>query len=191
MAALVRLEQITLLATALAAVSSFAPVTAHSKSFVAPSPSPAMLRQRKMFTVLSACMKTSKSAPSAVISALPARPLAIMLTMSLVEVSPSTLTMLKVFLMSPLRAFCSMAGEIAASVVRKTSMVAMSGCIMPLPLAMPPKRQVLPPRLNSTAISFFFVSVVMMASQASSLPFSESDKTKGSMPAAMGAMSSG
>ena len=127
MAAFSRLEQITLLATVLAVATSAAPVTLHSSSLVAPSPSPAMQRHRWTVTVFSAFMKMAKSSFSWVISWLPAMPLASTVTMSLVEVSPSTLTILKVSAMSLLSAFCSRAGEMAASVVMKTSMVAMLG----------------------------------------------------------------
>ena len=105
MAALSRLEQITLLATVRAVERSFAPSTRHSSSLVAPSPSPAMQRHSCTVTVLSAVMKAVKSAPSELISALPAMPLARMVTMSLVEVSPSMLTMLKLPATSPDRAF--------------------------------------------------------------------------------------
>ena len=62
-----------------------------------------------------------------------------------------------------------MAGVTVASVVMNTSMVAMFGWIMPLPLAMPPIWQTFPPHSNSTAVIFGTVSVVMMAAQASSL----------------------
>ena len=109
------------------------------------------MRHSCMVTVLRAFMNSAKSGPSAVISGFPARPSAMRETMSLVEVSPSTLTMLKVSCTSVERAFWSISGETAASVVMNTSMVAMLGWIMPLPLAMPPSRQVLPPRVNSTA----------------------------------------
>ena len=129
----------TLRATVFAVLSSFAPLTEHSSSFVAPSPSPAIIRQSWTFTVFSAHMKLVKSSPSSTISALPARPLARIVTMSLVEVSPSTLIMLKVVWMSPESAFCSIGALTAASVVRKTSMVAILGWIMPLPLAIPPR----------------------------------------------------
>ena len=54
----------------------------------------------------------------------------------------------------------------AASVVRKQSMVAMLGAIMPLPLEMPPSLHILPPRGKRTATSLETVSVVMMASAA-------------------------
>ena len=68
----------------------------------------------------------------------PAMPLARMVTMSLVEVSPSMEIMLNVSAMSCDSAVCNMAGEISTSVVRKTSMVAILGWIIPEPFAMPP-----------------------------------------------------
>ena len=74
----------------------------------------------------------------------------------------------------------------AASVVRNTSMVAMLGWIMPLPLAMPPRWQVLPPSSNSTAISLRTVSVVMMASAAAALPSGFRPSASVGSPAAMG-----
>ena len=60
-------------------------------------------------------------------------------------------------------------GEMAQSVVMKHSMVPMLGWIMPEPLAMPPRVTVCR-RSLSTAISFFMVSVVMMAVAAASEP---------------------
>jgi hypothetical protein len=47
-------EQITLFATVFAVSSSFAPSVLHSRSFVAPSPSPAILRQRYFVTAAKA-----------------------------------------------------------------------------------------------------------------------------------------
>ena len=132
-------------ATVRAAALSAAPLTLHSRSLVAPSPSLAILRHRSVVTACSAAQKAAKSSFSSEISALPARPLASSATMSLVEVSPSTLTMLKESCTSAESAFCSMAGEIAASVVTKMSMVAMLGLIMPTPLPMAPMRHSLPP----------------------------------------------
>ena len=63
----------------------------------------------------------------------------------MVEVSPSTLMRLKLTLTVSSRAVLIISGEMAQSVVRKQSMVPMLGCIMPLPLATPPMRTVLPP----------------------------------------------
>ena len=153
MAALTSDEQMMLLATVFAVPWSAAPVTQHSSRRVAPSPSPAIWRQSQTVTLLSALQNAVKSAPGAVISALPARPFASTATMSFVDVSPSMLTMLNVSCTSPESAACSMAGLTAQSVVRKTSMVARFGWIMPEPLAMPPIVQVLPPAVNCTAIS--------------------------------------
>ncbi len=57
--------------------------------------------------------------------------------MSLVEVSLSTVTALKVDPTPFDSSACSTGAAIGASVTMKDSMVAMSGAIMPAPLAMP------------------------------------------------------
>ena len=62
----------------------------------------------------------------------------------------------------------------AASVVMKQSIVAMFGWIMPDPLAMAPKRTFLPPSSISVAHDLEYVSVVMMALPALTLPSAES-----------------
>ncbi len=62
---------------------------------------------------------------------------------------------------------CKGDGSIVASVVKKASIVAMFGAIMPAPLAMPPIVQGAPPSVSSTEASFGLVSVVMMARAAS------------------------
>ena len=120
-------HELTDFATVRAVARSAAPLTLHSSRWVAPSPSPASILHSCMVTVFRAFIKTAKSLSSWVMGALPAMPLARMTTMSLVEVSPSTLTMLKVLCTSVLRAFCSSSLLMAASVVRNTSMVAMLG----------------------------------------------------------------
>ena len=78
----------------------------------------------------------------------------------------------------------------AASVVIKSSMVAMLGWIMPEPLAMAPRRQTLPPRVNSTAACLGWVSVVMMAVAAARLPAGllSSLETASGTPASKGSM---
>jgi hypothetical protein len=93
-AAFTRLDMATLLATAFAAGLPGAPVTATSMSLVAPSPSAAIMRAMRVATVKSADAKVSKAGPSVSMGGLPARPLAMTDTMSLVDVSPSTDTML-------------------------------------------------------------------------------------------------
>ena len=90
--------------------------------------------------------------------------------MSLVEVSPSTVTRLKVRGTISWRASESSSGVMAQSVVMKHSMVPMLGWIMPEPLAMAPRVTVLPPMEQVKASSFFTVSVVMMALAAASEP---------------------
>ena len=57
--------------------------------------------------------------------------------MSLVEVSLSTVIALKVLPTPPESSACSTGAAIGASVATKESIVAMSGAIMPAPLAMP------------------------------------------------------
>ena len=86
-----------------------------------------MVRHSATVRVFSAFMKVAKSSPSAVMVSLPAKPLARTVTISLVEVSPSMESMLKVLVMSWDRAFCSISEEIAQSVVMNTSMVAILG----------------------------------------------------------------
>ena len=80
-----------------------------------------MRRQSQTVTELSACIKVSKSSPSELISLLPAMPFASTVTMSLVEVSPSMLIMLKVSATSPDSAFCSISLLTEQSVVMNTS----------------------------------------------------------------------
>ena len=117
-----------------------------------------------------------------------AAPLATIIAMSLVELSPSILTMLRVSSMTSLSASASISGTIAASEVTKQSSVAILGWIMPLPLAIAPMRQVFPPSSNSQANSFFTVSVVMIASAASELPSALSALTSAGIAASMGSM---
>ena len=63
---------------------------------------------------------------------------------------------------------CSAGAAIGASVKTKESMVAMSGAIMPAPLAMPEMRTRTPPISASAVATLGNVSVVMMARAASS-----------------------
>src|SRR5688572_26520747 len=84
-------------------------------------------------------------------------------TQSLVEHSPSTVIALKVSRADSVSARCSSAGGTRASVVRKPSIVAMFGSIIPEPFAVPPTTN--EPRAVSTRTecSFGNGSVVMMA----------------------------
>ena len=146
--------------------SSFAPFTVQVISLLAPSPSAAILRARSCMTACNASQNASYAGPSAVISALPAIPFARTVHISLVEVSPSTVTRLKVRFTLNNSALRIISLLTAQSVVMKHSIVPIFGWIMPEPLQIPPMWQVVPSISNSTAIVFTFVSVVMIASAA-------------------------
>ncbi len=85
---------------------------------------------------------------------------------SFVEHSPSTVMALNVSRADSVSARFSRGGAICASVVRKPSMVAMLGSIMPDPLAVPPIRNDPRAVLTVTACSLGNGSVVMMARAA-------------------------
>ena len=63
-------------------------------------------------------------------------------------------------------AFCAISWLIAASVVRKQSMVPIWGWIMPAPFVIPPRVTCFPSSVKVTAASLRTVSVVMIASAA-------------------------
>ncbi|GJE45618.1 hypothetical protein AEGHOMDF_4818 [Methylobacterium soli] len=77
--------------------------------------------------------------------------------------SPSTVTQLKLRPVPALRRACSTPCDRAASVKTKDSIVAMSGAIMPAPLAMPLIRTGTPAISAVRVASFGKVSVVMIA----------------------------
>jgi len=99
-----------------------------------------------------------------------------------VLLSPSTVTMLKLRSAAYLTNSFIYPGSTAASVVTKHSIVAMFGCNIPDPLAIPPTVTVLPSNSKLTAHSLISVSVVMMASAASRPPFSLRASTALPMP---------
>ena len=95
------------------------------------------------------------------------------------EVSESTVTLLKVAETAAESAARSAEGSTGASVVMTAIMVAMLGMIMPEPLHMPPTMNFLPAKAgsalsHSTAHSLGCVSVVMMAHAAPLPPSRES-----------------
>ena len=109
--------------------------------------------------------------------------------MSLVDVQPSTDIELKESRTAMRSRSASGPGSTAASVVRKASMVAMSGASMPAPLAMPATAKV----GRSTSTSLRPESVVRMPWAASAAASAESDRaaTRVGMPDSIGAMGSG
>src|SRR6185437_11178206 len=95
-----------------------------------------------------------------------AAPVANASNVSEVEVSPSMVTALNVSSTPLLSSDCSAAGAIGASVKTKDSIVAMSGMIMPAPLAMPLMVTVVLPSFALAVATFGNVSVVMIARAA-------------------------
>ena len=100
--------------------------------------------------------------------ALPAAPLASIKNVSLVELSPSTVTWLKLRSATALTIEAIRPASTAASVVMYASIVAMFGWIMPEPLHIPPTLTRTPPRSTSSSASLGCESVVMIACAASS-----------------------
>ena len=96
-----------------------------------------------------------------------AAPVAKASSVSDVDVSPSMVTALKVSVTPSRRRACSADAEIGASVKTKDSMVAISGAIMPAPLAIPLMTTLALPSFASAVATFGKVSVVMIALAAS------------------------
>ena len=90
--------------------------------------------------------------------------------MSLVEVAPSTLSVLNVRSEASRRIRVISSAETSASVVRKASIVAMLGAIIPQPLAIPPRVKVEP--LTSASLALW--SVVRIPRAASWAPPADS-----------------
>ena len=110
-------------------------------------------------------------------------PLASNTMVSLVLMTPSTLTRLKVASTARRSMPSATSGSSGASVVTTASIVASDGAIMPEPLHMPP--MVAEPPSSSvtwTADSLLTRSVVMMASAASRPPLGSAAATSGAMP---------
>ncbi len=125
-----RSESATLRAARWASPSERAPVTRICTSLDAPSASAAIWVARSAQASVTMVVRRLGSAG-------PARPDAISTTVSLVEVHPSTVMALNESRTAMRRTSARAAGSTSASVVRKASMVAMSGASMPAPLAMP------------------------------------------------------
>ena len=98
--------------------------------------------------------------------ALPAAPFASANTQSLVDMSPSTVSALKLRRIACCRAEARMFGFTAQSVATTAIIVASDGAIIPEPLQMQVRVTSLPPMRTVRAASFMRVSVVMIASAA-------------------------
>ena len=145
-------------------------------NLVAPSPSRASSWARSISTSSSARLKSTRTGSSASsIGAWRAAPVATSSSVSLVEVSPSTVTQFSDLSAASASSFCSTAPGTLASVKTKASIVAMSGAIMPEPLRKPLMVTVRSPILAWRVASLGKVSVVMMAAAAADQPSSRAD----------------
>ena len=152
-----------------AASSDAAPVTSISTNFVAPSPSRTIWWARSSSTLSRACWKSpNRSSPMLEISSSICSPVANKRTVSLVEVSLSTVMRLNDRATAADSAVWSTSGATARSVKTNPSIVAMSGAIMPLPLAMPTMWAAVPSTRADDALEN--VSVVRIAPAASVHP---------------------
>src|SRR5258707_3358033 len=148
-----------------------APSTMISTSLRAPSPSRATCSARSASSARKALVKAVRrgslarltfGAPLAAAAAV-----ANASSVSDVDVSPSMVTALKVSSTPLCSSDCNAPAAIGASVNTNASMVAMSGAIMPAPLAMPLMMTFALPSFTVAVATFGKVSVVMMAFAAS------------------------
>src|SRR4051812_10037708 len=162
-----------------------APSTMISTSLRAPSPSRATCSERLARTLWNALAKALRRGSDArVIFGAPlsaALPVANASSVSEVEVSPSIVTALKVVSTPLFKSACNTGAAIGASVKMNDNMVAISGAIMPAPLAMPLIVTVALPSLAVAVATFGKVSVVMIALAASSQAFGWAAATRPSM----------
>ena len=110
---------------------------------------------------------------------MPLAPLAIRVTVSLVDMHPSESSRSKLTLVAARSAASRSAAGTTASVVSTTSIVASCGASIPAPLAMPPRLQPGP----WTTACLLTESVVMIASAASCPPSADRPSYAASTPA--------
>ena len=123
--------------------------------------------------------RPSASVKSSSVGVMPEAPLAIRVTVSLVDMQPSESSRSKLTRVAARSARSAVAASTTASVVSTTSIVASWGASIPAPLAIPPMLQPLP----STTTCLLTVSVVMIAVAASSPPSGPSAPRASSTPA--------
>ena len=170
-AVLTRGDSATAKATRSASASLAAACTCTVIRRVAPSPSRAMAWASSVQRSVSAAPRARAAGDSgSERGGPPAAPVAASTQASLVEVSPSTVMRLN----DTATASCSRrrasTGSSGASVATKASMVAMSGRIIPAPLAMPVRVTGTPSRSSRRVAPLGRVSVVRMAREARSQP---------------------
>src|SRR5919107_2858427 len=156
-----------------ASVTLTAPRTVIAMSLVEPSASASSCIARSVAAAVSASVNSS--APGVT----PLAPLAITITVSLVDRQPSESTRSTLTLVARFSAGWSACGGTTASVVSTTSIVARLGASIPAPLAIPPT--VHPSRVCTVVLGT--ESVVMIARAASGPPSSDSAFTAAVTPA--------
>src|SRR3989338_4624623 len=144
----------------------FAPYTSMVMNFVAPSASRIIILAKFRQTSEMALLKLAKSGSWRLIALFLAKPLAIIITLSLVLIQPSMVIILKDLSTASCKAAFRAVYSIAASVVIKQSIVAILGAIIPTPLAIAPIVTIVPPILTLRKNSLGWVSVVIIASAA-------------------------
>src|SRR5579875_3715409 len=149
-------------ATLSASARERAPLTRTIANFVAPSPSSAICRARSLAIAETACSNFSTSR-RLLKAELAARPLASSKTASLVDMSPSTVSALKLVGSAFLSAWRRSPDDALASVTIKASIVAIAGAIIPAPLAIPIRVTSRPPSASVVQLTLGRVSVVIVA----------------------------
>ena len=137
-----------------------------SSSLVAPSPSAAISFAICLQMSSSAAPNVSNAGPGSAMGAFPASPFASAKTTSLVDMSPSTVSALKLRRIALFSAPPSIGGVIAQSVATTAIIVAREGAIIPEPLQMQASVTSLPSICTVRDATFTRVSVVMIASAA-------------------------
>ena len=159
-----------------------APFTCTSINLVAPSPSITIIFARSAETASRFLQNVLKSLPFRSIFRLPASPLASSTAVSLVLMSPSTVIALNEPATFSASALSMALLAILASVMIYDSIVAMSGFIIPAPLATPVMVTFLLPMRKDLEDIFGNLSVVIMPSAASASPFADIPDTSSSKP---------
>ena len=144
-----------------------------------------------MQTSRTASKSARPAAESAAATRTPEAPVATSAQESLVDVSPSIVMALKDGATACARQRSSRSFGTAASVATNASIVAMSGQIMPAPLAIPVTRIVSPSTATSREASLRTVSVVMIASAARGHPSSARSASSAGSAAPMRSTGSG
>ena len=159
-------ELATLRAASSASRRLAAPRTQNVTTLVPPSASSTSIRASRPIRASTPAANCRSPRPPVSTGRFSARPLARIATVSLVDVSESTVTRLNERSTARRTTPFSTPRATAASVATKQNIVARCGSIIPTPLAIPPSVTVRPLTSRRSAASLGRVSVVMIASAA-------------------------